>query len=229
MLYSCPDSMGANGAVSRAPHRGSYGIHVQDDARLLLRRVYRSSGRQQLRAAAVRHLPERVRDTPLPDHPAHHGQLRGPADGRPAVGAVRRRDRLPRVHRRRAYPDRRRAGAAHRPAPVGRPVRGHPRRGGGLRDRRRDHRGAREPHRRGVPDRRQGERHEPAPFLLLLGQCGRGAAVHGVLRVRGRLQLASARLRVGGPAARQRPWTRGMRGCPWASCSAAGCSGCSSS
>ena len=25
------------------------------------------------------------------------------------------------------------------------------------------------------------------------------------------------------------PWTRGMRGCPWASCSAVGCSGCSSS
>ena len=76
-------------------------------------------------------------------------------------------------------------GAHHADYPSGAyrgPVYRHTHLGRLLRDRRRSARGAYQPYDRGVPDRQQGERDEPSPFVLLLGTRRRRSCVNGVLR-----------------------------------------------
>ena len=68
---------------------------------------------------------------------------------------------------------------------------------------RRAHRGAGQPHCRGLPHGEKRSGHEPAPLVLLLGPCGGRAVVHRVFSVGRHRTLADPGLPVGGFAAGQ--------------------------
>ena len=156
---------------------------VQSHHVRLLRGLRRAGHRKQLRAAAVSHLSHQLRHSAVEDHPAGDGQLspaavrgravgvRGGSGGLPSDGGAG-----PRVLRGGPDPADGAAGGA------GRPLRGPADRAGGVRPGRRPAGGAHQPHRGGLSHRQQGEGHEPAALLLLLGPHGRGAALHAVLR-----------------------------------------------
>ena len=182
--------MRAGTRLNTSPVRADYllqrrSVHaeqVQSDDVRLLRGLRRAGHRKQLRAAAVSHLSQQLRHSAVEDHPAGDGQLplaavrgravggRGGPCGLPADGGAG-----PRVLR--GGPD-----SAHGAARgAGRPLRGSADRAGGVRPGRRPAGGAHQPHRGGLSHRQQGEGHEPAALLLLLGPHGRGAALHAVL------------------------------------------------